>query len=407
MELSFTVIGSAGKTATAKALQQLAALAGARANVRVLGEAEMLLLSRAIAAGTVKNSELNRVVLTGIYEEHSLTGIELANCFASALSEGAATAATVQVDTPAAAAVAARSGVPASRLASEYGAAADWHLAITSNTLARTSFVLQGPDNAYFRGRIAGCSAQLVNSVALALVALHDAGVSLTELERATNRGSLDLDLGVNSAQRVIGADPAAAAEPGGTASAPTARTVVFDSACSAPRLLRIIGELETVQQDPPRIVLDVNRLAGSELTGERSHLQLLGAILAKHSGGFFLAGGAAGSAAGSAADAETGADAGAGSPAAGKTAAIAETILDGAGQVNGGAAGVFTDCGEDALAQAIKQSSPETAILYAGVNNPETVDELTRAASQTALAGRTELAGKTELAGQTGQAEA
>lgn len=389
MELSFTVIGSAGKTATAKALQQLAALAGARANVRVLGEAEMLLLSRAIAADTVKNSELNRVVLTGIYEEHSLTGIELANCFASALSEGVATAATVQVDTPAAAAVAARSGVPASRLASEYGAAADWHLAITSNTLARTSFVLQGPDNAYFRGRIAGCSAQLVNSVALALVALHDAGVSLTELERATNRGSLDLDLGVNSAQRVIGADPAAAAEPGGTASAPTARTVVFDSACSAPRLLRIIGELETVQQDPPRIVLDVNRLAGSELTGERSHLQLLGAILAKHSGGFFLAGGAAGSA------------------AAGKTAAIAETILDGAGQVNGGAAGVFTDCGEDALAQAIKQSSPETAILYAGVNNPETVDELTRAASQTALAGRTELAGKTELAGQTGQAEA
>lgn len=389
MELSFTVIGSAGKTATAKALQQLAALAGARANVRVLGEAEMLLLSRAIAADTVKNSELNRVVLTGIYEEHSLTGIELANCFASALSEGVATAATVQVDTPAAAAVAARSGVPASRLASEYGAAADWHLAITSNTLARTSFVLQGPDNAYFRGRIAGCSAQLVNSVALALVALHDAGVSLTELERATNRGSLDLDLGVNSAQLVIGADPAAAAEPGGTAYAPTARTVVFDSACSAPRLLRIIGELETVQQDPPRIVLDVNRLAGSELTGERSHLQLLGAILAKHSGGFFLAGGAAGSA------------------AAGKTAAIAETILDGAGQVNGGAAGVFTDCGEDALAQAIKQSSPETAILYAGVNNPETVDELTRAASQTALAGRTELAGKTELAGQTGQAEA
>ena len=404
------MIGSAGKTATANALQQLAALAGAQASVRVLGEAEMLLLSRAIAAGTVKNSELNRVVLTGIYEEHSLTGIELANCFASALSEGVATAATVQVDTPAAAAVAARSGVPASRLASEYGAAADWHLAITSNTLARTSFVLQGPDNAYFRGRIAGCSAQLVNSVALALVALHDAGVSLTELERATNRGSLDLDLGVNSAQRVIGADPAAAAEPGAAAAsegAPETRTVLFDSACSAPRILRLIGELETVQQDPPRIVLDVNRLAGSELTGERSHLQLLGAILAKHSGGFFLAGGAAGSAAGSAADAETGADAGAGSPAAGKTAAIAETILDGAGQVNGGAAGVLTDCGEDALVQAIKQSSPETAILYAGVNNPETVDELTRAASQTALAGRTELAGKTELAGQTGQAEA
>lgn len=397
------MIGSAGKTATAKALQQLAALAGAQASVRVLGEAEMLLLSRAIAAGTVKNSELNRVVLTGIYEEHSLTGIELANCFASALSEGVATAATVQVDTPAAAAVAARSGVPASRLASEYGAAADWHLAITSNTLARTSFVLQGPDNAYFRGRIAGCSAQLVNSVALALVALHDAGVSLTELERATNRGSLDLDLGVNSVQRVIGADPAAAAEPGGTASVPTARTVVFDSACSAPRLLRIIGELETVQQDPPRIVLDVNRLAGSELTGERSHLQLLGAILAKHSGGFFLVGGAADSAA----DAETGADAGAGSPAAGKTAAIAETILDVAGQVNGGAAGVLADNGEDALAQAIKQSSPETAILYAGVNNPETVDELTRAASQTALASQTELAGQAELAGQTGQAEA
>ena len=91
----------------------------------------------------------------------------------------------VVVDEPHGRRIARDSQIPVTTLATEYGQDADWHLAITRHTLDGVSFVLQGPNNAYFRGRVPVFGSFMAENAALALIMLHEAGIDLAEVERA------------------------------------------------------------------------------------------------------------------------------------------------------------------------------------------------------------------------------
>lgn len=70
-----------------------------------------------------------------------------------------------------------RSEIPVTTLATEYGAEADWHLAVTARSMTSTSFVLAGPDGITFRVRTNLIGDFMAENVAVALVMLLQAGV--------------------------------------------------------------------------------------------------------------------------------------------------------------------------------------------------------------------------------------
>lgn len=72
--------------------------------------------------------------------------------------------------------------IPVTTLATEYGREADWHLAVTRHSVDGVSFVLQGPDDAYFRGRVPVFGTFMAENAALALIMLHEAGYSLAHI---------------------------------------------------------------------------------------------------------------------------------------------------------------------------------------------------------------------------------
>ena len=75
--------------------------------------------------------------------------------------------------------IAAEAAIPVTTLATEYGQKADWHLAITRQSLDGVSFVLTGPNSAYFRGRVPVFGRFMAENAALALIMLHEAGITL------------------------------------------------------------------------------------------------------------------------------------------------------------------------------------------------------------------------------------
>lgn len=83
------------------------------------------------------------------------------------------------VDAPETVAALSSAGINAVTVATEYGVDAKWHAAITTTTKAYTGFVLQGPGDAYMRGRVAGVRKHLVPFAALAAVAALTAGSDL------------------------------------------------------------------------------------------------------------------------------------------------------------------------------------------------------------------------------------
>lgn len=97
----------------------------------------------------------------------------------------------VVVDSPHGQRIARESKIPVVRLATEYGQEADWHLAVTRQTLDGVSFVLQGPDGAHFRGSVPVFGRFMAENAALALIMLHEAGVPLARVEAGLERGRI------------------------------------------------------------------------------------------------------------------------------------------------------------------------------------------------------------------------
>ncbi|MFV0433225.1 MAG: Mur ligase family protein [Leucobacter sp.] len=87
--------------------------------------------------------------------------------------------------------IARESLIPVTRLATEYGQEADWHLAVTSQTIDGVSFVLQGPAGAQFRGSVPVFGRFMAENAALALIMLHEAGISLSRVAAGLVRGRI------------------------------------------------------------------------------------------------------------------------------------------------------------------------------------------------------------------------
>ena len=97
----------------------------------------------------------------------------------------------VVVDTPYGQRIARESQIPVTRLATEYGQDADWHLAVTSQTIDGVSFVLQGPEGAHFRGSVPLFGRFMAENAALALIMLHEAGIPISQVEQGLTRGRI------------------------------------------------------------------------------------------------------------------------------------------------------------------------------------------------------------------------
>ncbi|MGK0716032.1 Mur ligase family protein [Leucobacter sp. W1153] len=81
--------------------------------------------------------------------------------------------------------------IPVTTLATEYGSQADWHLAVTRQDLEGVSFVLQGPGGAHFTGQVPLFGRFMAENAALALIMLHEAGVSLSRVSAGLDRGKI------------------------------------------------------------------------------------------------------------------------------------------------------------------------------------------------------------------------
>ncbi len=99
--------------------------------------------------------------------------------------------AVVVVDDPFGQRIARESKVPVTTLATEYGVNADWHLAITHQNLDGVSFALQGPGGAHFRGSVPVFGRFMAENAALALIMLHQAGISLDRVAAGLNAGRI------------------------------------------------------------------------------------------------------------------------------------------------------------------------------------------------------------------------
>ena len=95
----------------------------------------------------------------------------------------------VVVDSPHGQRIAHESQIPVTRLATEYGREADWHLAVTNQTLDGASFVLQGPAGANFRGRVPVFGRFMAENAALALIMLHESGIPLEQVSAGLENG--------------------------------------------------------------------------------------------------------------------------------------------------------------------------------------------------------------------------
>lgn len=99
--------------------------------------------------------------------------------------------AVVVVDGPHGQRVAREATIPVTRLATEFGQDADWHLAVTRQDLDGVSFVLQGPGGAHFRGSVPVFGRFMAENAALALIMLHEAGVPIEQVSRGLEKGRI------------------------------------------------------------------------------------------------------------------------------------------------------------------------------------------------------------------------
>ncbi len=83
--------------------------------------------------------------------------------------------------------------IPVTRLATEFGAEADWHMAVTAQDIDGVSFVLQGPSGAHFRGRVPVFGRFMAENAALALIMLHEAGISISQVSANLENGLIPI----------------------------------------------------------------------------------------------------------------------------------------------------------------------------------------------------------------------
>lgn len=79
----------------------------------------------------------------------------------------------------------ARSEIPMTTIATEYGSEADWHMAVTLASLDGTSFVLSGPHGAHVQARIPLLGGFMAENAALAIVMLIESGISVERIREA------------------------------------------------------------------------------------------------------------------------------------------------------------------------------------------------------------------------------
>lgn len=95
----------------------------------------------------------------------------------------------VVVDSPEGQRIARESKIPVTRLSTEYGQEAEWHMAITGQGLDGVSFALQGPGGEHFRGSVPVFGRFMAENAALALIMLHEAGVPFEQVASGLDRG--------------------------------------------------------------------------------------------------------------------------------------------------------------------------------------------------------------------------
>ena len=101
----------------------------------------------------------------------------------------------IVVDGPYGQRLARESQIPVTTLSTEYGQAADWHLAITRQSLNGASFVLQGPEGAHFRGRVPVFGRFMAENAALALIMLHESGIPIEQVEAGLENGLIPVSI--------------------------------------------------------------------------------------------------------------------------------------------------------------------------------------------------------------------
>lgn len=90
--------------------------------------------------------------------------------------------------------IVAEATIPMTTLATEYGSEADWHMAVTAESLDGTSFVLSGPDGAHLRARVPLLGRFMAENAALAVVMLVESGIDLERIRGALGvSGLLDV----------------------------------------------------------------------------------------------------------------------------------------------------------------------------------------------------------------------
>ena len=82
-----------------------------------------------------------------------------------------------------------RSEIPVATITSQMGVDADWHVGITAETPAYTSFVLAGPDGVNIRSRVPLLGAHMAANAGLAIVMLIEAGFSAERIQAAIANG--------------------------------------------------------------------------------------------------------------------------------------------------------------------------------------------------------------------------
>lgn len=102
-----------------------------------------------------------------------------------------ASRAVVVVDSDWGKRIAAQASIPVTTLATEYGASAEWHLAVTRETLDATSFVLNGPNSVSIRASVPLIGRFMAENAALAMIMLMEAGYSADRIETALGANHL------------------------------------------------------------------------------------------------------------------------------------------------------------------------------------------------------------------------
>lgn len=191
--IKIALVGDRGSSSVAEILQQLSVLSLQPATAQCAAQENI-----PVGVGKQHNTSSNAAfeVIFTAPQNADIIGLNLfpAQPMESKIAVKERIAATVSVlknssaqivavcDTAEALAVVSQLENPVVKLASEYGAAADWHLAVTSATLNRVSFVLQGAETAYYRSALATAAKFQAQNMAQALVMLHLAGVAVKEL---------------------------------------------------------------------------------------------------------------------------------------------------------------------------------------------------------------------------------